>query len=100
VPERPVADSGREERSERLGGVSKAYGLVREARTTAQLRHPNIVLVRDIGQHKGALYIVMEYLEGASLDRLLNAFVSVPLHGARSICFSQLGHSKRVRVEG
>jgi serine/threonine protein kinase len=42
--------------------------LVREARTTAELRHRNIVQVLDIGQHKGLLYIVMEYLDGISLE--------------------------------
>lgn len=48
-------------------------GLVREARTLSELRHPNIVKIHDIGQHKGWLYIVMEYLEGGSLDRIIKA---------------------------
>ena len=45
--------------------------LVQEAHTTSELRHPNIVRVHDIGQHKGWLYIVMEYLEGHSLDQIV-----------------------------
>jgi serine/threonine protein kinase len=45
--------------------------LVREARTVGQLAHPNIVTVYDIGQHDGWLYIVMEYLEGFSLDQFI-----------------------------
>jgi serine/threonine protein kinase len=47
--------------------------LVREAGITGQLMHPNIVKVFDIGQHKGNLYIVMEHLDGYSLDRIINA---------------------------
>lgn len=45
--------------------------LVREAGATACLQHPNIVSIYDVNQHRGTLYIVMEYLDGASLDRLI-----------------------------
>ncbi|MGA2992901.1 MAG: protein kinase [Candidatus Korobacteraceae bacterium] len=40
----------------------------REVKLTANLQHPNIVTVHDWGEEDGAPYIVMEYLEGASLD--------------------------------
>jgi len=40
----------------------------REAKTTSQLRHPNIVSVLDFGSHlDGTMYLVMEYIKGASL---------------------------------
>ncbi len=45
--------------------------LIREAGATACLRHPDIVSIYDVGQHKGNLYVVMEYLEGLSLEHLL-----------------------------
>src|ERR1700722_11334722 len=48
-------------------------GLVREARLAAGLRHPNIVEIYDIGQNKGALYVVMELLQGKPLDRYARA---------------------------
>jgi len=43
----------------------------REARAAAQLNHPNVVTIYDVGQQAGVHYIAMEYLEGGSLlDRL------------------------------
>jgi serine/threonine-protein kinase len=47
-------------------------GLVREARAAGSLRHTNIIEVYDIGQHKGWLYIVMEYLHGAPLHKIIS----------------------------
>ena len=43
----------------------------REARTAAQLSHPNVVQVYDTGEEEGRLFIIMEYVDGAALDRLL-----------------------------
>jgi serine/threonine protein kinase len=53
--------------------------LVREARMAMELDHPNIVRVFDYGQHNGLLYIVMEYLPGRSLDKVVPIHASVPL---------------------
>ena len=44
---------------------------LREARTLAKLRHPYIVTVYDIGKSDQLYYLVMEYVEGASLRQLL-----------------------------
>ena len=38
-----------------------------EARRLAQLHHPGIVAVHDIGVHEGSVYIVSDYLEGGDL---------------------------------
>src|SRR5271166_216500 len=44
---------------------------VREATATAKLRHPGIVSVLDTGTHDGKPFIVMELIEGESLETLL-----------------------------
>jgi serine/threonine protein kinase len=43
----------------------------REARSVAQLSHPNIVTVIDRGEDGGHQYIVFEYIEGENLKELL-----------------------------
>ncbi|MCB9677103.1 MAG: protein kinase [Alphaproteobacteria bacterium] len=45
--------------------------LVQEGRVQAQLRHRNIVAVTDIIMLNGAPGLVMEYIEGPSLDELI-----------------------------
>ncbi|MGC8960702.1 MAG: serine/threonine-protein kinase, partial [Chloroflexia bacterium] len=44
---------------------------LREARAAAQLKHPNIVTIYDVGQEAGYFYFVMELLEGSTLKELL-----------------------------
>ena len=41
----------------------------REAITAANLKHPNIVVIYDVGSHEKFQYIVMEYLEGPTLQQ-------------------------------
>ncbi len=43
----------------------------REARAVARLDHPGVVRIYTLDEHHGALYIVMEYLEGGSLQARL-----------------------------
>jgi serine/threonine-protein kinase len=44
---------------------------VREARVAGRFKHPNVVEVYDFGQAGGSFYIVMELLEGESLEERL-----------------------------
>jgi tetratricopeptide (TPR) repeat protein len=46
---------------------TEAEQFLREARAAAQLRHPNIVPVHEVGRDDGTLYIVSDFIEGVSL---------------------------------
>jgi serine/threonine protein kinase len=45
--------------------------LVREARASARVRHPNVVDVYDVVTENGLVFLVMELLEGESLGELM-----------------------------
>jgi WD40 repeat protein len=42
-----------------------------EAEAVAQLHHPNLVQIYEVGEQDGRLYCALEYVEGGSLDRKL-----------------------------
>jgi eukaryotic-like serine/threonine-protein kinase len=42
-----------------------------EAQLAARIRHPNVVPTLDIVSHQGELFLVMDYVHGESLSRLL-----------------------------
>jgi eukaryotic-like serine/threonine-protein kinase len=44
---------------------------VDEARIAAQLSHPNIVQVLELGKHEGSLFIAMEYVSGRDLRQVM-----------------------------
>src|SRR5271169_7069565 len=43
----------------------------REARTISSLNHPNICVLHDVGSQDGTSYLVMEYVDGETLDSRL-----------------------------
>src|SRR5438552_10407361 len=55
---------------------------VKEARALAQLSHPNIVGVFDVGEVYGLPFIVMEYVAGSSLKQRIERTGALPLADA------------------
>lgn len=59
--------------------MNKAYveRFIREARAAAQLEHPNIVQVFNVGQERGLYFIVMQFVEGESaMDKIIRGELS------------------------
>ena len=61
------------------------HRFVREAQTAARLTHPNIVPLHSFGRAGDALYYVMGYVEGESLESLLTRTARLPAEDARRI---------------
>ncbi len=59
----------------RAGHLPEANAIerfLREARSVAQLRHPSVVSVHEVGQHDGVPYLVSDFIEGITLADLLS----------------------------
>jgi serine/threonine protein kinase len=63
----------------------------REAQVTSRLSHPNIVKVVEFGESSGGLFLVMEFLEGRSLDAVIKQGDSPKIGRLRRA----LGHGAR-----
>ncbi|MHC4887046.1 MAG: protein kinase domain-containing protein [Planctomycetota bacterium] len=58
---------------------------IREARSAAQLDHPNIVKIYFVGQVEGLHYIAMEFVQGSNLKTLLLKRMKLPVDEAIDI---------------
>jgi serine/threonine-protein kinase len=65
-----------------------------EAKILGMLHHPNVVQVYDFGEADGTLFLVLEFVDGPSLGRLLRVLrgaqqpvpVAIAAHIAREVC--------------
>lgn len=55
----------------RVGDSSYLERFYREARAAAALDHPNVVHAYDVGCDEGTHYLVMEYVEGSDLQKVV-----------------------------
>jgi eukaryotic-like serine/threonine-protein kinase len=56
-----------------------------EARNVANLQHPNIVTVHDVGSDGATHYIVMEFIEGQDLKKIIKAMGALPVDRALNL---------------
>jgi serine/threonine protein kinase len=62
---------------------------VRDAQTVAQLKHPNVVAVRDAGEAGGTSFVVMEFVEGKPLTAMIEgASVEKRVEWLRQVAFA------------
>ncbi|HEV8700902.1 MAG TPA: serine/threonine-protein kinase [Candidatus Polarisedimenticolia bacterium] len=70
--------------------TNRVERLLREVRTARQIAHPNVCHVWDVGEHDGAHFLSMEYVDGEALASLLIRIGRLPrekaLDVARQIC--------------
>ncbi len=51
---------------------------IHEAKAAAALNHPNIIIIHEIGEHEGQVYISMEYVAGQTLKELISGVGAIP----------------------
>jgi Tol biopolymer transport system component len=64
--------------ADKVADADRRLRFVQEAKAASALNHPNIVTIYDIAQEDGIDFIVMEYVRGSALDRL------IPRNGLRT----------------
>lgn len=72
--------------SERLTSERNLQRFQAEAETAANLKHPNIVVIHDVGQHDGQTFYSMAFVEGPSLSRMVRENPLPPDTAARYVC--------------
>jgi serine/threonine-protein kinase len=71
-----------------------------EARAASRLHHPNTITIHDFGNYGDLLYIIMEYLEGQSLQEVLDKDTRVEPARALKIMSQVLGSLQEAHDAG
>ena len=70
-------------RKDRLADSKHVEDLItrfqREVRSTGKLVHPNIIVIYDTGEEEETAYIAMEYIEGDTLENLIQKGIRFPM---------------------
>jgi len=72
----------------------------REAELALQLKHPNVVRSFQVGEARGLHYLVMEYLEGETLEEVLNRRKRLPHTEATRLIHQALTGLQHVNDRG
>src|SRR5207249_6092447 len=56
--------------SGRLASAGDVQRFLTEAEAAANLQHPNIVAIHEVGEHEGQHYFSMDYIQGQSLAEM------------------------------
>src|SRR5262249_9346257 len=68
-----------------LAGAAEVQRFRAEAEATANLNHPNIVAIHEIGQQEGQHFFSMDYIEGQNLARFVRQKPLPPQEAARCL---------------
>jgi len=73
-------------------------GIAREAGVLANFQHPNIVMVHDVFEEGGQILIVMEFVQGQTLEELAEAMSEETFRNFAEQCLEGLGaaHAKNI----
>ncbi len=72
----------------------------RELRLALKLKHPNVVRSFQVGEVNGLHYLVMEYLEGETLDFVLQRRKRLPPHEAVRLVYQALMGLQHIHEQG
>src|SRR5262249_47047539 len=66
-----------------LAGPAEVQRFRTEAEAAANLNHPNIVAIHEIGQHEGQHFFSMDYIEGQNLSQFVGQKPLPPREAAK-----------------
>jgi serine/threonine protein kinase/ribosomal protein S27E len=81
-------------------GPQDSERFIREARAAAQLQHPNIVSVYEVGRADDTVYIVSEFIDGTSLAEWLGRQQRVTGREAAALCQKLAGALEHAHAAG
>ena len=73
-------------------------GSSNEVRATGRLDHPNIVAAHDAGEHEGVHYLVMDFVDGVDLGRLVERAARLPVADACELVRQAARPAARLRA--